>query len=278
MGLMPNWTMQEKAFLEEHYGEMSITAIAHRLGRSENAVRVMRNRMGLGPFLENGDYVTLNQVFYALYKRNMDSYTFSVWKQHGLPYTKRRVQKNRFKVITIPAFWKWAEKHKGLVSFRLFEPLALGAEPAWVDIKRKHDLIVREHNAKWTAYDDMQLQNMLMKRKYTYTELSDALHRSVAAIRRRIYDLKLGINPVKTKRRFWTEDEKQLLLRMHQAGIGYDAIGKKLDRTGGAVRGMHERLMNPDYHAEYRERKRTEARKKASAWTTAGRMGYRGCG
>lgn len=66
MGLGKNWTKQEEEYLIEKWGTLSVKTIARNLGRSENAIVVRKNRLGLGAFLESGEYITWNQLQIAL--------------------------------------------------------------------------------------------------------------------------------------------------------------------------------------------------------------------
>ena len=52
------WTKAEEQFLQDQWGVMSIPAIAKRLNRSVEAVVVRKNRLGLGPVLFGGDYIS----------------------------------------------------------------------------------------------------------------------------------------------------------------------------------------------------------------------------
>ena len=56
------WTKAEEQFLQDQWGVMSIPAIAKRLNRSVEAVVVRKNRLGLGPVLFGGDYISMNQL------------------------------------------------------------------------------------------------------------------------------------------------------------------------------------------------------------------------
>ena len=53
------WSKEEEEFLTENWGNLSIKAIAKKLNRSENAIEVRKTRLGLGSFLENGEYINL---------------------------------------------------------------------------------------------------------------------------------------------------------------------------------------------------------------------------
>ena len=271
MGRQKNWTDEEKEYLAENYGKMAIPSIAGQLGRSLGAVKLMKCRLGLGAFLESGDYVSLNQVYQAIYGRPAPGYTLNLWERHGLPMTLQRVEHCQFKVIELKHFWEWAERHKGLLSFRDFEEHALGKEPAWVGIKRRHDVLTRAHNAPWTALEDAQLQIMVGRK--TYPEMAEALTRTSAAIKRRIYDLCLDGRPKRTKARRWTGEETDTLIKLYESGLSHDAIGKRLGRSGGAVRARFERMVNPHYQTEYRRQQR-HGNGGMTDWAPAGRHGY----
>lgn len=272
MGSKPNWTAAEKAYLQENYGDQSIRSLSRRLKRSPQAIRLMAHRLGLGALLDNGDYVSLNQVHQAIYGTPGCGYTLKIWIKHGLPYRLQRVEKCQFRVIGLDDFWSWAEQHKGLMNFRKFEPNALGLEPAWVDIKRRHDVAGRPHNQAWSAQEDAMLRRLVAK--HTYAQLSELLNRTHGAIKKRLSDLKIQERPIRTVSRKWTDWERATLLQLYESGLSHDAIGRQLGRTGGSVRAMHERLVNPDYQANYRARTRKGSREQHS-WQPAGRHGYR---
>ena len=195
------WTKEDDEFLREEWGRKSIKLIAHKLGRSKNAVICRVRKMGLGAYLDNGDDPTLNQVYCTIYKSRMyyeggssyDGYNLKRWIAAGLPYKEKRVDNCKFRVINIDDFWEWAEQHKDLMDFSLFERYSLGAEPAWVDIKRKadHDNRVKTqpHNKQWSPSDDLTLKRMIARGGCTWTQVASEVHRSEGACRRRAMDL-----------------------------------------------------------------------------------------
>ena len=56
------WTPEDENYLAEKWGYASVPAIAKKLNRTENAVVVRAQRLGLGAVLMAGGYVTLNQL------------------------------------------------------------------------------------------------------------------------------------------------------------------------------------------------------------------------
>lgn len=131
----------------------------------------------------------------------MLGYTSDRLIRYGLPVKWHVVKKNRFRVIDIDAFWKWAEDNKSILDFSRFEKYSLGAEPDWVDVKRKADYkklqLHGQHNAAWTKTEDDKLRYLLSKGTYTYSDLAAELRHSEGAIKRRILDLGINKKPVR---------------------------------------------------------------------------------
>ena len=249
------WTEKEEAYLQDKWGTVSIKGLAKALGRSENAVVVRAQRLGCGAHLAGDTRISLNQLMLAIYGKNMLGYTSDKLIRYGLPVKWHVVKKNRFRVIDIDAFWKWAEDNKSILDFSRFEKYSLGAEPEWVDIKRKADFEKLqkhgEHNAAWTSAEDNKLRHLLDKGTYTYTDLARELRHSEGAVKRRILDLKIDKRPVRVPSRKWTEEEIETLCKMVDQGYDFTLIAEKLNRTALATRGKYERLQNPEYNKQY---------------------------
>lgn len=250
------WTKAEENYLQDKCGTVSIKGLAKVLGRSENAVVVRAQRLGCGAHLAGDTRVSLHQLMLAIYGGvNMGSYTSNRLIREGLPVKWHIVKNNRFRVIDIDDFWKWAEENKSILDFSRFEKYTLGAEPEWVDIKRKADFEKLqkhgEHNAAWTSAEDNRLRYLLDKGTYTYTDLARELRHSEGAVKRRILNLKIDKRPVRVPSRKWTEKEIETLCKMVDQGYDFTLIAEKLNRTALATRGKYERLQNPEYNKRY---------------------------
>lgn len=246
------WTDKEEAYLQDKWGTVSIKGLSKALGRSENAIIVRAKRLGCGAHLAGDTRISLNQLMLAIYGKNMLGYTSDKLIRHGLPVKWHVVRKNRFRVIDIDVFWKWAEDNKSILDFSRFEKYGLGAEPDWVDVKRKADYkklqLHGQHNAAWTKTEDDKLRYLLSKGTYTYSDLAAELRHSEAAIKHRILDLGIETRPVRCLPRKWTEEEVETLCNMVDAGYDFTLIAEKLNRTALATRGKFERLQNPEYN------------------------------
>ena len=236
------WTAEEEDYLAEHWGHSSVKALAEKLGRSEDAIVTRKDILGLGAFLDSGEYVTLHQLLQALGYGASDNYKLKSWiKNRGLPVRNKRVRNNSFRVVRIEDFWTWAEKNRSFIDFSKMEPLALGLEPDWVPEQRKKDYTAFAIQRKdpWTAGEDSRLIMLLKQHKYGYAELSEMLHRSAGAIQRRCINLGLKERPVKADNHGpgWSTEDLRTLAEGIRRGEGYVSIARKIGKSEKAVRG-----------------------------------------
>lgn len=244
-----SWTEEEILFLEEKWGVMSRTGIAKKLGRSVSAIQNKAQRIGLGSPLLHLDGITLNQLaevfglHYGIVRNWRDKY--------GLPVkSKRVVRKRPFQYVEYPAFWKWAEANKQMIDFSRLERYSIGAEPDWVEEKRKADRKRFQHRPEshptpWTEADDKKLIWMLEQYKYTYPEISQELKRSHGAIKRRMHDLGIKASPVRlNNQNKYSKEEERLIIDMMEKGYCFEEIASQLGRNRSAlgVRGKVERM------------------------------------
>lgn len=154
------WTEKEEAYLQDKWGTVSIKGLSKALGRSENAIIVRAQRLGCGAHLAGDTRISLNQLMLAIYGKNMLGYTSDRLIRYGLPVKWHVVKRSRFRVIDIDAFWKWAEDNKSILDFSRFEKYGLGAEPDWVDVKRKADYKkLQLHGQHKTSTDELCIIN-----------------------------------------------------------------------------------------------------------------------
>ena len=242
MGIGKNWTKQEEEYLAENWGTLSVATIAKNLGRTENAIVVRKCRLGLGAFLDNGEYVTWNQ-FQIAYCGSSSSGTYRMtsWvKNRNFPIHTKRVNKNSFKIVYLEEWWEWAEKNKDFLDFSNMEENILGKEPEWVKEKRKNDIENKRKiiNTPWTNAEDDKLRFLVSKHKYTYDDLSRMLRRTNGAIQRRLCDLGIKDRPLKADNHIrWTRDELYTLGEMIKDGCGYEMISESIGKSGKAIRG-----------------------------------------
>ena len=193
------WKPEEEDYLMEKWGQISVPAIAKKLNRTTNAVKVRAHRLGLGAVLMAGEYVTLNQLLLAV-NGGSSSYGYKMksWVENrGLPVHTKKVNRCSFRVVYIEEFWEWAERYRSFIDFSKMEPLALGEEPGWVAEQRKKDFEAYAIQRKdpWGEDEDSRLKMLLSKHRYSWAEISEMMHRSHGAIARRCRDLGIKDRP-----------------------------------------------------------------------------------
>ena len=94
------WTPEDENYLAEKWGYASVPAIAKKLNRTENAVIVRAQRLGLGAVLMAGGYVTLNQLLATVTGREHgNTYQRKSWVENrGLPVHRKKVNRCSFSV------------------------------------------------------------------------------------------------------------------------------------------------------------------------------------
>lgn len=245
-----NWTEKEIEYLMDSWGAVSMVTIAKNLGRSVEAVKLKAGRLGLGRFLDAGEYVTLNRLMSVMRgmskSNNGYSYTIRQWIDKGLPVKRKKVNNCSFRVVYLRDWWDWAEENSTLIDFSKMEPLALGEEPAWVKEQRKADIEKRIQfkTSPWTKAEDKLLIDLLNSYRYTYRELSIRLKRTEGAIKRRVLDLGIKARPLKMPNHTpWTEAETQKLIELYRKGYTPPTMANYIARSSQAISGKIERLI-----------------------------------
>ena len=240
------WSKEEVDYLMDNWGTISIKAIAKKLGRSEAAILVKKNKLKLGRFDESGSYITWNQLLVALGFERNGSYKTTSWiENRNFPVKNKKVLNDRVKIVYLDDFWKWAEKNKNFINFSKFEKGMLGIEPEWVKDKRSYDIQTSNKYKKtpWTPKEDEYLTFLLKQHKYNYDEISKEICRTVGAVQRRIIDLGLMERPVKVdNHNKWSDSDKENIKKMILEGVGYEIMSDRLGRSSKAIRGLIYRL------------------------------------
>lgn len=229
------WTDAEIQYLEENWGIKSVKCLSKNLSRSELAVTVKAQKLGLGSFVHAGELISIAQLLRALGLFNSYSWIKKKFISNGLPVVKKTVINKKVMKVSIDEFWKWAEQNKQLLNFARFEEGNLGVEPEWVKEKRKADLSnpsKNNHNRVWSKADDSLLISKVKSCRYTYKDLALEFGRTEFAIKRRLLDLKVPYRPIPLdNHKKWTEDENNLMIELYKKGYDCYAIAQKLNKT-----------------------------------------------
>lgn len=209
-----------------------------KLNVTKNALIVKKDKLKLGAFLENGEYISLNQLFIALGFKKVIKHHEIKWISRAFPLKHKRINKQRVKVVSINEFWEWAEKNRDLIDFSRLEENTLGAEPKWVKKQRKIDYLSKSNYKKgqWTVAEDKYLMLLLSQYKYTYLDLSKMLNRPEGAIRRRICTLNCIERPIEDMSPRITQEELNKIKGLILSGANYMALKHELNRSEKKLR------------------------------------------
>ena len=242
------WTNEEVDYLQDSWGGVSVKGIAKRLERSIPSIKNKARKLGLGDPMLHFDGITISQLMQALDKSYNTVYSWIA--RYNMPVKEKLfMQEKRVKVIGYKEFWEWAEQHKELLNFAKIEENAIGAEPAWVKVKRSADKKRSQRtwlSTAWTEKEDQRLLQMVKLTNMTYPELASLLSRTESSIRRRLYDLNSKHLPKRMGNAKYTDKDIYTLKEMAIAGYGYETIAKKIGKSANGVRGKLER-MNFDF-------------------------------
>ena len=260
------WSKEEEDLLMRWYGSHPIERIAKKLGKTVCAVINKRQRLKLGAFLGNGDYITLSQLTQAVKGRDTtDGYAMISWvKNRGLPVEYQRVGECSFKVVNLEKFWEWAEENKSFLDFSKMEENILGAEPAWVKEQRRADARARaiKKVTPWTKMEDARLISFIKEGQKTGQEIALLMNRSYGAVIRRCGDLAID-NPkrIGPHDHSWTGEEQIKAVRSVLDAIPYPVIAQDMGMSEKAIRGLMYRL----YKTENQDKIRAIVKKEAEA-------------
>jgi len=62
MGINPNWTAEQKQYLKDNWGRLSIKEIAENMGKTINAVKLKARHLGLKDPRKYAEGPSLNQL------------------------------------------------------------------------------------------------------------------------------------------------------------------------------------------------------------------------
>ncbi len=229
------WTTEEINYLEDSWGNKSIPVIAKKLNRTIKAVSSKAIKLGLGEYLDSGNYITFNQLIKALGYNNSYTWFLERYIKYGCPIKTKKKLNHTYKVINIDEFWEWAERNKEIVKFNKLEENSLGKEPMWVKEKRildKNNLKVINNNRAWSKEEDNLLISKVKSYRYTLSDLAKDFGRTEPAIKKRLQKLKCPYKPVpRNNKEGWTREQNNELKELFKKGYSSDYIAKKLNKS-----------------------------------------------
>lgn len=183
------WSQNEIEFLQENWGERKVHCIAKVLKRSDYAIILKAQKIGLQGCYKSNEYLCAYDVAKIL---GVDIHTvINYWiGKCGLKATKKALIQFESWKITQKNLLSWLKNNQDKFDSRKIELYGLGVEPKWLKEKRKKDIeIPKRRFQKWTKVEDEKLiiyREMGKKQR----EIAEILNRSLHAVERRLTRLK----------------------------------------------------------------------------------------
>lgn len=189
MGRGRKWSKLDMNYLDERWGEKTLTYLSIRLQRTKTAVHLKAIKMGLEVITRADEYMTANQIAVLL---NVDRHTVLRWiEKHNLK-AKRTILlfKKRFWLIKHCNLCKWLKNNQSKFDSRKIELFALGYEPQWLKVKRTRDKeLPKNRFKKWTVLEVQRI--IIYSEDMKYKKIALLMGRSYNSIERKLGRLKL---------------------------------------------------------------------------------------
>lgn len=170
------WSQEELIRLEELTETYPLATIARKLNRSENAVFLKRQRLGIGGFIANTDMLTRNTLSRIL---GVENRTIQYWERKGL----KSVRKNPYVMYRQQDIIRYMKEYPEDWNATRVTDDTLFMQYPWFKEKRKNDI---SHKYNWTQTEVSQMK-MLRKQGFTIREIAEKMNRSESSIKYKLY-------------------------------------------------------------------------------------------
>lgn len=150
-----NWTEEQKIVVMDYFGDRNIQFIARKVGKRETAVKTYATRiLGLGKAIENSAYINMATIAKELKVRRSTVYYW--FKYFDFPSERVKITGGREFLMADPKkMWEWLGCNRERWDAAKLERYSLGAEPDWLNEKRRKDIEFRKlypnHGNPWTT-------------------------------------------------------------------------------------------------------------------------------
>lgn len=187
------WTQEEDNYLLDELGNITISLMAKRLGRSKGSVENRLWYLGCtGIASSTGSF----RVYEFAEILGIDPSTVRRWiKEEGLPAKQfykngNKDTKGRHYYIFPDEFWRWAKKHQDLVHFKKLQRGVLLPEPDWLEEAIRNDKKGAKYRVTWTEEEDKLVLRLYYKEGLTQESIGKRIGRSRKAVNKRLVVLR----------------------------------------------------------------------------------------
>lgn len=177
---MKRWSTADEDYLKDNYGRFSIERIAQNLKRSEMAVKIKANRLGLKfGGCENG--LTVSEIAQAC---SVSRAIVMYWiKRKELPVFKIKRGSCYIYKIRSRQFWKWAECNEKSVNLLYIKPKSILPEPKWLEKKVKNCKRQPPKKRRCITRDEIKRVKQMYYSGTSVEEISRRIDRPIGSVR-----------------------------------------------------------------------------------------------
>ena len=206
------YTKEEDIYIEERWGNVSVKAIAKKLGRSEKAIKTRAYRLNLGGSTYTADKLTTGECSKIV---GVHITTINNWiKNFGLKAKLKKTNNKPVYRIDIDDFIDFLEQHQHLWNATNVEEHALGFEYDWLIAKRNKDKSENtfKTNSEWTTGEERKAIEYFRQGLST-KEISPLLNRTALALRKKRAEfIRRGVEGIESSP-VWTEYQKAFTIK-----------------------------------------------------------------
>lgn len=175
------WTEEEKEFVMEHWGDVTVSYIAKKLNRSETAIISFSEKNKLGSAYKK-NYISTIDAGEII---GVDQTTIIHWiNSCGLKAEFKAIKNRKKYLIDIDKFHNFLRDNQGLWKASNLELYGLGKEEDWLKVKRKKDdnEITKKQGSPWTL-NEIKRMNNYIEEGLTLREIANILNRTYYSVR-----------------------------------------------------------------------------------------------
>lgn len=175
------WSQEDLNRLEELTEKYPLATVARILNRSENAVFLKRQRLGIGGFMANTDMANTDMLTRNTLSRilGVENRTIQYWERKGL----KSVRKNPYVMYRQQDIIRYMKEHPEDWNAARVTDDTLFMQYPWFKEKRKNDI---SHKYNWTQAEVSRMK-MLRKQGFTIREIAEKMDRSESSIKYKLY-------------------------------------------------------------------------------------------
>ncbi|WP_297994099.1 hypothetical protein [uncultured Clostridium sp.] len=250
------WSEENKIYLEKSWGNISTKRLADRFGVSEQAVKTMAYRMGLGSMLNSKDFLIAKEL-----EEILGSSRKTIKKhitERGLKAREVKLSSGNRKYVAIQYkdFIEWLENNLQFWDGSKVDILslkAMGVNENLLNKKFKEDTD-RYNKNKINKLELEKIKNLYLK-GYTYEDIAKIVNKNKGAIHYKLSylaekgEFELNRNNSdhiirRTKRECygWSKTQDEILTNLFMQGVSLKEISQKVGKSLSATKSRNQVL------------------------------------